>query len=158
MCDQRRRRRLAVGAGDGDQRHVRRNAAALTAEQLDVADHFDAGLLRELYAPVRRGVRQRNARRQNKCHEFRPIGAAQIGGDNARGPRLRYALRIVVGGDDIGAAGHQRFRARKPGTAETKYRDLFAGKGRDRNHDEVTAASGSKAPPARARPRQSKNE
>ena len=47
--DQRRRRRLAVGAGDGDERRVGRVAPALAAKQLDVADDFD----RRRCAPVR---------------------------------------------------------------------------------------------------------
>ncbi len=46
MRDQRRGSRFAVGAGDGDERRVRRVAAPLAAEQLDVADHLDAGLAR----------------------------------------------------------------------------------------------------------------
>ena len=44
MRDQRGRGRLAVGAGDRDERRIRRMAAALAAEQFDVADHLDAGL------------------------------------------------------------------------------------------------------------------
>ena len=44
MRDQRGGGRFAVGAGDGDERRIRRMTAALAAEQLDVADHLDAGL------------------------------------------------------------------------------------------------------------------
>ena len=51
MRDQRRGGRFAVGAGDGDKRRIRRDAAALAAEQLDIADHFDAGFLRKLGPP-----------------------------------------------------------------------------------------------------------
>ncbi len=45
--DQRRRGRLAVGAGDRHERRVRRQRAALPAEQLDVADDRDARVLGE---------------------------------------------------------------------------------------------------------------
>ncbi len=47
MMDQRRGGGLAVGAGDGDERRVRRELAPLAAEQLDVADDLDAGFLRQ---------------------------------------------------------------------------------------------------------------
>ena len=46
MRDQRCRGRLAVGAGDRDERRIRRVAAPLAAEQFDIADHLDAGLAR----------------------------------------------------------------------------------------------------------------
>ena len=75
MRDQRRRRRFAVGAGDGDERRVRRVTPPLAAEQLDVADHFDAGLLREPHRPVRLRMRQRHAGRQHERGELRPVGA-----------------------------------------------------------------------------------
>ena len=136
MRNQRRRRRLAVGAGDGDERRVGRDAAALAAEQFDVADHLDAGFLRELDGPMRRRMGERNAGRQHQRRELRPISAAQIGGRDAGGVGLRHALRIVVVGDDIGAAGHERAGARQPRAAQPEHGDLFAGKGRDRNHDE----------------------
>ncbi len=42
MRDQRRGGRLAVGAGDGDQRAVGATRGALAAEQFDVADDLDA--------------------------------------------------------------------------------------------------------------------
>ena len=44
MRDQRRGGGFAVGAGDGDERRVRRMTAPLPAKQLDIADHLDAGL------------------------------------------------------------------------------------------------------------------
>src|SRR5262249_41705852 len=43
MRDLRRSRRLAVGAGDGDERRFRCTRAPLAAEQFDVADHLDGG-------------------------------------------------------------------------------------------------------------------
>ena len=56
-CDQRRGGRLAVGAGDADERRVRRKRCAARGEQLDVADHLDAGRCASLDAPVRLGMR-----------------------------------------------------------------------------------------------------
>jgi hypothetical protein len=50
MVDQRRGGRFAVGAGDGDERGVRRKPPPLAAEQLDVADDLGSCFLRELRA------------------------------------------------------------------------------------------------------------
>ncbi len=136
MRDQRRGGRFAVGAGDGDQGRIGREATAFAAEQLDVADHRNGSFLRELDAPMRRRMRQRNARRQHKRSELRPIDAAQVGGRNAGGIGLGDAVGIVVIGDDIGAAGQKRAGARKPRAAQTEHGDLLTGKGRDRNHDD----------------------
>ena len=158
MGDQRRRRRFAVGAGDGDERRVRRVMPALAAEQFDVADHLDAGLVRERRRPMRRRMGERHAGRQHQRRDLAPIGVAQIGGRNAGRVGFRHARRVVVEGDDVGAAGEQRAGARQPRAAQPEHRDLFAGKGRDRNHDGATSASRSTAPPARARPRRSRNE
>jgi hypothetical protein len=66
MRDERGRGRLAVGAGDRDERRIGRVAAALAAEQFDVADHLDAGLARHQHAPVRRRMRQRRAGGQDQ--------------------------------------------------------------------------------------------
>ena len=72
MRDQRCRGRLAVGAGDGDERRIRRVAAPLAAEQFDIADHLDAGLARQQHAPVRRRMGERRAGRQYQRGEIRP--------------------------------------------------------------------------------------
>ena len=103
MRDQRRCGGLAVGAGDGDERRVRRVAATLAAEQFDVADHLDAGLARHQHAPVRRRMRQRRAGGENQRGEIRPGDGAQIGGDEAGLRGLGDVVRIVVGGDDFRA-------------------------------------------------------
>ena len=158
MRDQRRGGRFAVGAGDGDERRVGREAAALAAEQLDIADHLDGGFLRKPDHPMRRRMGERNAGRQHQRRDPRPVGVAQIGGGNAGGIGLRHALRIVVVADDVGAAGKERTRAHQPRAAQPEHGDLFAGEGRDRDHDEATSASGSRARPAPARPRRSRSE
>ena len=66
MRDQRRRRGLAIGAGDRDERRIRRDAATLAAEQLDIADHLDGGVARETHGPVRRRMGERHARREHQ--------------------------------------------------------------------------------------------
>ncbi len=152
MRDQRRRGRLAVGAGDGDERRIRRVTAALAAEQFDVADHLDAGLPRHQHRPVRRRMGQRRAGRQNQRGEIRPGHGAQIGGDEAGLRRLGDIVGAVVAGDDFRAARLQRVAARKPGTAEAEHRDRLARKGGDGDQG-VTAASAWRGRPAPASPR-----
>ena len=126
--------RLAVGAGDGDERRRRCDQAPLAAEQLDVADNLDAGGVRKRGRPVRGRMRQRHARRKHKRRHARPIDLAQIGGRNAGTGRLDDGLRVVVPADDIGAAGEQRARARQPRAAQAEDGDLFSGKDGDRDH------------------------
>ena len=130
--DQRRRRRFAVGAGDGDQRRVGRARRALAGEQFDVADHLDAGRLRPLDRPVRLRVGQRHAGRQQQGVEARPIGLAQI--DQGKLGRLGARGLAVVPRSDLRAAGDQRARGREPGAAEAEQRDAAPGEGRDRRH------------------------
>ena len=79
MRGERRGGRLAVGAGDGDERRVRRMAPPLAAEQLDVADHLDGGRAREPHRPVRRRMRERHAGREHQRGNGRPVGVAQVG-------------------------------------------------------------------------------
>ena len=47
---------------------------------------------------------------------------------------LATLCRVIVIGDDVGAAGEQRAGARQPGAAEPEHGDLFACEGRDRDH------------------------
>ena len=44
-------------------------------------------------------------------------------------------LRIVIEGDDIGAAGRERAAGGKPRAAEPEHRDPLAGEGGDGNHE-----------------------
>ena len=62
---------FAVGAGDGDEGRFRREAAALAAEKLDVADDLDARLARLEDGPVRGGMGQRHAGRKDEGRERR---------------------------------------------------------------------------------------
>ena len=83
MRDQRRGGRFAVGAGDGDERRIRRMTPPLPAKQFDIADHLNAGLARRQHRPVRRRVGERRARRQHQGREIRPRHLPQIRGDEA---------------------------------------------------------------------------
>ena len=132
MRDERRGGRFPVGPGDGDKRRTRRDAAALAAEQLDVADHLDGGFSRERNAPVRAGMGERNAGREHQRRDLRPIELPQVGGRNAGGVRLRHALRIIVEGDHVGAAGEERARAHQSRAAQPEHRDLLTGEGGER--------------------------
>ena len=134
VCDQRGGGGFAVGAGDGDERRVGRAAAALAAEQLDVADHLDRRGMRQPHGPVRRRMRQRHARRKHQRGDPRPVDVPQIGGGNAGARRLLDGVGAVVPADHVGAAGQQRARARQPRAAEAEHRDFLSGEGGDGDH------------------------
>eukprot|EP01037_Dinobryon_pediforme_P019780 gene19779-20255_t len=113
MRDERRRRRFAVGAGNGDEGRVRAKRRALAAEELDVADDLDTRRAGEADAPVRLGMGERHAGRQHEGGEARPVGRAQVldidaGGAGGIAPGL-----AVVPGDDIRATGDERLGPRR---------------------------------------------
>jgi hypothetical protein len=153
MRDQRRGSRLAVGAGDGDEGRIRRVTAALAAEQLDVADHFDGVLARHQHAPVRRRMSQRRAGREDQRGEVCPGDSAQIGGDETGLGCLRDVVGIVIGGDNFGAACLQCVTACEPRTTEAEHRDRLACKGGDGDHEPLSAVSVWKGRRAPASPR-----
>ena len=126
--------RFAVGAGDGDERRLRRVGAALTAEQLDVADHLDRGGARQPHRPMRRRMGQRHPGGEHQRGDPRPVDLPQVGGGNAGGGRLGDGVGAVVPADHVGAAGQERARAREPGAAEAEHGDLPAGETGDGNH------------------------
>ncbi len=136
MRDQRGGGRFAVGAGDGDERRIRGVAAAFAAKQFDVADHFDAGLLRGRHGPVRTGMGERRARRQHQGCEIRPRHLSQIRGDESRLRGFREFFSAVVAGDHFRAAGPERVTARKARAAEAEHRNRLAGEGGDGDHDQ----------------------
>ena len=113
---------------------LRRVAAPLAAEQLDVADHLDRCGARQPHRPVRRRMGERHARREHQRGDFRPVDMAKVGRGNAGAGRLRDRIRIVVPADDVGAAGEQRTGADQSRAAEPKHGDLSAGEAGDRNH------------------------
>ncbi len=126
MRDQRRRRRFAVGAGDRDERAIRRMRPALAHEELDIADDIDTGGMRKIDRPVRLRMGQRHAGRQHEsaANALQSMPCRSAGPDALR-RGLGDAVGIVVPGGDIGAAGDQRPGGGKPGTAEPEERDLL---------------------------------
>ena len=78
MRDQRRGRRFAVRAGDGDEGRSPGARFAFAAEQFDVADDLDSGGLRRLHRPMRLGMGQRHAGRENERIEAAPIRRREI--------------------------------------------------------------------------------
>ncbi len=154
MRNQRCCGRLAVGAGDGNERRVRRVTAALTAKQFDVADHLTAGLPRHQHRPMRRRMGERRAGRQNQRRKIRPRHRAQIGGGETGLRRFGDIVGRVVARDHFRATGLQRVAARKAGTAEAEDGDRLARKGGDGDHRaRLTAASTWRGRPAPASPR-----
>ena len=132
--DQRRGGRLAVGAGDGDERRVGARPGTLAAEQLDVADDLDAGGLGFGHRPVRLGMRERHAGRQHEGRKSAPIGGGDIL-DRKAGRRRRAASRgAVVGGDHRRPAGGQRAARGDARNAETEHGDSAARECGDRSH------------------------
>ena len=93
MMDQRGGGRLAVGAGDGDERRIRRKLAPLAAVQLDVADHLDAGGVRKPDRPMRRRMGQRHARRQQRAP---PPSTSRARADRRSQFRLALALSMLA--------------------------------------------------------------
>ncbi len=143
---------LAVGAGDRDERRVRRVTLSLATEQLYVADHLDASSACHQHAPMRRGMGQRRARRQYQRGKARPVHGAQIGGDEAGFRGVSEPVGAVVACDHFGAARPQRMTACKAGAAEAEHRNHLARKGSDGDQD-ITAASASRGRRAPASPR-----
>ncbi|CEG07256.1 hypothetical protein BN961_00643 [Afipia felis] len=143
---------LAIGAGDGDERRARRMPPPLAAEQLDIADDFDASLVRHLDAPVRRRMGQRHARRKNKRREILPRHGAQVGGDETRLRGLRQPLGAVIAGDDFRAARFQCMATGQTRATETEYGDGLSFETGDGNH-RLTAISVSTNRRAPASPR-----
>src|SRR3954453_1565803 len=120
MCDQRRCRRLAVGAGNRNARGRWGSFRACAAEELDVADDLDLGLASAFYAPVRLGMGQRNAWRQDQRTEIVPVGKLEFAYRQAFRPRGVAGLLVIVVSRDIGAPRQQRTRRSEPRPAEPK--------------------------------------
>jgi hypothetical protein len=107
-------------------RRVGRAGGALAAEQLDVADHLDAGAFAQALSTVQcgAGMGQRHAGRSTSAANPRQSAARKIAAEcPPRGALAR--LRVVVPGRDLGAAGDERARARQARAAEAEQRDAF---------------------------------
>ncbi len=152
MRDQRGGGRFAVGAGDGDERRIRRMTASFAAEQLDIADHLDAGLRAastvQCGAGWVSGAPGVSTSAAKRAHDT----LAQIRGDKAGLRRLGELFGTVVAGDHFGAARLQGVAARQPRSAEAEHRDRLAREGGD-GDQLFTAASAWRGRPAPASPR-----
>ena len=123
MVDERRRRRLAVGARDGDQPVTLR--PQLGSEEIDVAGQSHTGLARLLHQRVRCGVGQRNARADDEEGEAGNVAC------RARSMSEPVELgRIVVEHDDLGAGPCEPARRGEAAPAHTEDADLPAGEHR----------------------------
>ncbi len=145
---QRGRRRLAVGAGDGDERHMELLRPPLAHEQLQVADDLDAGELGGAHRPMRRRVRQRHAGRQHQGIEDRPVGFLEVNGLQTRLGRRLHTGGAVVAGHDLGPAGDERLGGGDAGRAQPKHRDPLSGERCDANLTQLVGIPKS-APPGR---------
>ena len=132
--EERRRRRLAVGAGDRDEPHARQARPALAVEHLDVADDRDAGRVRPRRRPVRLGVRQRHARREEERVEAGKVRRREIARREARRRGRRDPLGLVVGAQHMRAAGDERLRGGKARPAEAEHGDTLAAEGLGGDH------------------------
>ena len=132
--DQGRGGGLSVGTRDGDEARVRSMQAALAAEQLDVADDFDARPARELRCPMWDWMSERHARTEYQRGNLLPVDLVQIRGRNAGVISLEHSLGAVIERHDIGATGQQRAGAGFARAAEPEQRDFAACKRRNRDH------------------------
>ena len=131
MRDKRRRRRFAVGAGDGNKRRFRRDMGALTHEKLDVADDLDARRLRLDDDPVRIGMGQRHAGREHEGFDARHIGRDEVFELETGGSGPFATGAMIVPHDNIRTAGNERLSADKAGGTEAEDGDALSGEGRD---------------------------
>ena len=134
VTDQRRRRRLAIGAGDGDVAGLRQYAP----QKLDIAHHLDAGVMRGSDHRVRK--RHAGARHQG-CDPVLGPGGAHL---EALIARRRPRIRRVVPAEHAGTAGTERPRRGEAGACEPEHGDRAIAIERDPNH-RLTSASASRA-------------
>ena len=134
MRQKRGGRGFAVGAGNGDERRSRRARRPLASEKLDIADDFNAGLVREVDSPVRLRIGQRNARRQHEAGKAGPVGIAQVTDRYAFAHCGLDAVGIVVPRHHGRAACHERAGRGDARAAEPEQRDLAASGCGDRDH------------------------
>ena len=135
MCDQRRGGRFAVGAGDGDERRIRRELAPLAAEQLDVADHLDAGAC----APARptSAAPDGSAARRARAPARRSSTSRSRAGRRSAMPAARAFSTLAALSSKATTSAPPASSAcalASPEPPSPNTRDLLSGKGGDRDH------------------------
>ena len=143
MADQRRRRRLAVGAGDGDEPRLVLGAR----QQLDVADDRLAGGARRGGHGMRLGKGAGNARADDQRGDARPVDARGVGdvqpglhGGIARGG-------VVVPADAVDAGRLQGASGRQAGARQPQHDERRTFQHAEIDHP-LTAASGWRGRPS----------
>ena len=117
---------LAVGSGHADHRGSGREARDLAAEDLDVADHFDAACEgRAKHRLAQRNARTRNDRVHARHERFieGSEGNPNLGVRLAHRPQSRRG-ESRVGRADAGAAARKPANRRKAGVAEAEDEDF----------------------------------
>ena len=132
--DQRGGGRLAVGAGDGDERRIGRPRTALASEELDVADDRNPGLIGKIDRPVWRRVGQGHAGGKHEEPEPAPVGLSEVDDRNSRSGSAFASGGAIVPGGDFGAALDQRSGGRQTRAAEAEEGDALSAHGFDRRH------------------------
>ena len=144
VADQRRRRRLAVGAGDGDEPRP----GLRPCQQLDVADDRLAGGARG----DRHGMRYRqgagNARADHESGDARPVDRGRVGDPGAEMRRRVARRRIVVPDDAVDPGCPQGTHGRQAGAREPQHHERRTLEDGEIDHP-FTAASGWRGRPSR---------
>jgi hypothetical protein len=151
VADQRRRRRFAVGAGDGDERRAAGLRASAGARGRTI--RYRRSLRRRPCARRRRfvrfGMRQRHAGAEDQRGDLGPTAIAQNGRIVAPAARQRARRFVVVPGDDTSAPpAFSDATDEMPDRASPKTATSPA---KERAGIISTSASGWKGRPARAR-------
>ena len=145
MGDQRGGRRLAVGAGDGDERRVGRARGALASEELDVADDLDAGGLARARpsSAARDGSAARRAREPARRSRASRRARDRRARTRAAGARARAAAsssQAATSAPPATSARASTGRSRRARTARP------CGRAKSRPAIMLTSASGSTRP------------
>ena len=99
--------------------------APLAAEQLGVADDFDARRFRALDGPMRLRMRERHAGREDQRGESAPVGLVEIDGLETRLDAPPPGLSRHRPKRRLRAARLERLRRRKAGQAKPEHRDFL---------------------------------
>ena len=117
VTDQRRRRRLAVGAGDRHELRFRLGPR----QQLHVADDGFAGGARGHGRRMRLGQAVGNAGAHHQRGDVRPVDGRRFGDTGARPRRLVARRRVVIPGGAVDPGRRQGTNGRQAGAREPQH-------------------------------------